>query len=224
MITSIRQHRSGSAGFTLIEIMVAMLVLAGGLLGVAYLQTWSIKFGQESFNRTQIFNLGNNLIDRMRAMQVLPGSADAALYSATSLGTCDPLVSSVSSNVSCFYGDLTGVDPNATASFTEIDADSDTVNESYLVTIFWSDRGLASQADLSRDDYDTLSDKSLDTKAKCNAVAGRAWSEDLDYPAGNKPATGVCMTSYSWTVQLYAPSTINTANTGTASAVVSTGS
>ena len=42
-----------SKGFSLLEVMVALLVLSIGLLGLAGLQTFSLKFNHQSYERTQ---------------------------------------------------------------------------------------------------------------------------------------------------------------------------
>lgn len=54
-------------GFTLIEVLVAMLVLAIGLLGLAGLQMKSLNSTQETYFQTQADLLINDLITRIRA-------------------------------------------------------------------------------------------------------------------------------------------------------------
>lgn len=66
-----------SAGFTLLEVLVALFVLSLGLLGLAGLQTLGIKFNQQSYQRTQAVILAYDMFDRMRANPV--GKA-AGLY------------------------------------------------------------------------------------------------------------------------------------------------
>lgn len=56
-----------SRGFTLLEVLVALLILAIGLLGLAALQTMSIKFNHQSYERTQATFLAYDILDRMRA-------------------------------------------------------------------------------------------------------------------------------------------------------------
>ena len=55
------------AGFNLIEVMVALLVLAFGLLGLAALQNLSLRATHQSFQRTQATIGIYDIIDRMRA-------------------------------------------------------------------------------------------------------------------------------------------------------------
>ncbi len=55
------------SGFTLIEVLIAMVVLAIGLLGLAGLQVTSLKNNQSAYNRSQATQLAYDLADRMRA-------------------------------------------------------------------------------------------------------------------------------------------------------------
>jgi len=56
-----------SAGFTLIEALVALIVLSVGLLGVAGLQLAGLKYTSSAASRTQASYLANDIMDRMRA-------------------------------------------------------------------------------------------------------------------------------------------------------------
>jgi type IV pilus modification protein PilV len=54
------------AGYSLVEILVAVLVISVGLLGVATLQTRGQQFNHFSYLRTQATFLAYDLMDRMR--------------------------------------------------------------------------------------------------------------------------------------------------------------
>lgn len=54
-------------GFTLIEVLVAMVVLSIGLLGLAGLQATSLKSNQSAYHRSQATQLAYEMADRMRA-------------------------------------------------------------------------------------------------------------------------------------------------------------
>jgi len=69
------QIRRHSRGFTLMEVLIAILVLSLGLLGLAALQSIGFKFNQDSFERTQATLLAYDIIDRIRAN---PVARDAA--------------------------------------------------------------------------------------------------------------------------------------------------
>ncbi|MCO7468938.1 type IV pilus modification protein PilV [Stenotrophomonas maltophilia] len=86
--------RSSQSGFSLIEVMVALLILAFGLLGFALLQTTSVRFVQSANYRTQATNLANDLIELMRAQRtdtLAGGAYSSASFSAgavTANGAC----------------------------------------------------------------------------------------------------------------------------------------
>jgi type IV pilus assembly protein PilV len=62
-----RPLRARAAGFTLIEALIALLVLSIGLLGVAAMQLASLQANNGAFQRTQATFLAQDIADRMRA-------------------------------------------------------------------------------------------------------------------------------------------------------------
>lgn len=66
------------AGFTLLEVLVSIVILAIGLLGVAGLQARSIRNNQSAYLRSQATLLAYDVIDRMRVNTIL---ARAGSYS-----------------------------------------------------------------------------------------------------------------------------------------------
>ncbi len=58
-------HRN--TGFTLVEAMVALVVLAVGMLGIAGLYIEGLRSGQSSVARTHAVNLAGDMADRIRA-------------------------------------------------------------------------------------------------------------------------------------------------------------
>lgn len=70
-------RRHCAAGFTLVEALVALVVLSIGLLGVAALQFTSLKANHGSATRTQAVYLAYDIIERMR---VNPAAAIAGNY------------------------------------------------------------------------------------------------------------------------------------------------
>ncbi|MFT4797680.1 MAG: type IV pilus assembly protein PilV [Candidatus Azotimanducaceae bacterium] len=54
-------------GFTLIEVLVAMLIVAVGVLGVAGMQVVSLQQNRNALLRDQALQSGNDILDRMRA-------------------------------------------------------------------------------------------------------------------------------------------------------------
>lgn len=60
-------QRTDQKGFSLIEVLIAVLVLAIGLLGLASLQLKSIQTNQQSYYLSQVDNYLNDIVNRMRA-------------------------------------------------------------------------------------------------------------------------------------------------------------
>ena len=69
-------------GFTLLEVLVALLVLGVGLLGFALLQTMNVRFVQSSNYRTQATNLAYDLLDQMRSNRYQAGWYTNAAFAA----------------------------------------------------------------------------------------------------------------------------------------------
>ena len=80
---------SASKGFTLIETLVALVILCIGLLGVAALQLMSLRSNHGSAMRTQATFLAYDIVDRMRANRAsaLTGAYNVALGSTPPGGT-----------------------------------------------------------------------------------------------------------------------------------------
>ncbi len=71
-------------GFTLVEVLVAFLILSVGLIGLAGLQLTGVKNTREAYYRTQATVLAADIMDRMRAN--LGGVSDKD-YDAKTSGT-----------------------------------------------------------------------------------------------------------------------------------------
>ncbi len=69
------------SGFTLLEVMIALLVLSIGLLGIAALQANSLKINHGAYQRSQAIFLAYDMMDRLRANRTagLAGQCDIAL-------------------------------------------------------------------------------------------------------------------------------------------------
>lgn len=55
------------AGFTLVEVLIALLLFSVGMLGLAGLQTSGMRFTQDAYLRSQATIVAQDIIDRMRA-------------------------------------------------------------------------------------------------------------------------------------------------------------
>lgn len=54
-------------GFTLIEVLVTVIILAIGLLGLAGLQLGGLRYSFSAYQRSQATIMANDIVDRMRA-------------------------------------------------------------------------------------------------------------------------------------------------------------
>ena len=76
-------------GFTLVEALVALLVISIGLLGIAAMQLTSLRSNHSSSLRSQATLLAYDIVDRMRANQNAAnnGAYDIALSATAAGGT-----------------------------------------------------------------------------------------------------------------------------------------
>lgn len=99
-MANMHSMRTANKGFTLIEVLVAVLVLAVGILGAGALQTVGLQVTQGAANRSQAVILASDIVDRMLANRtvlntyvgtdtstVVPAAAPACLSAA---GGCSP--------------------------------------------------------------------------------------------------------------------------------------
>lgn len=163
-------RRRRESGFSIIEVLVALIVLAIGLLGLAALQAQGLRFNHDAFVRTQATHLAYDVVDRMRVNRT-----NLAAYTAVDTGgACDPLIATPAMDLNCWYRGLAASLPggsglittNATANFFDI-------------TVRWIDR-------TPRDFAGTV--KAPSSAAECATVAGRFWD------GAN------CMVQQTWTV------------------------
>jgi type IV pilus assembly protein PilV len=62
-----RPLRNASRGFSLIEVLVALVIFAFGMLGLSALQARALTYGNLSLKRSQAVALTDDVLDRMRA-------------------------------------------------------------------------------------------------------------------------------------------------------------
>lgn len=91
MIRRHSRHGSGrQRGFTLIEVMIAILVMGVGLLGFALLQTMNVRFTKSAQQRTVATALAYEVIDMMRTQRSDAGLGAYNQIKFTSFGSVVP--------------------------------------------------------------------------------------------------------------------------------------
>lgn len=144
------RHTQG--GFTLVEILVALLVLSFGLIGLAMLQATGLKFNSDSYQRTQATIAAYDIIDRMRANKT---AADAGNYlvsaEPSTYETCGDSATGCTSSQALAQYDLSrwydlqkkslspGVLPSSISRQSVTTASGQTIYQ-YLITMRWSER------------------------------------------------------------------------------------
>ena len=80
----LKQH---NAGFTMLEVLITMVILAVGLLGLAGMQATGLKSNHQAYMRSQATLLAYDMGDRMRANMA---GVDAGSYNSLSGDVADP--------------------------------------------------------------------------------------------------------------------------------------
>ena len=148
-----KQSQKLSAGVTLLEMMVALLVLSIGLLGVATLQSRGQQFNQVAYVRTQATFLAYDLMEKIKINQSL-ASNGAGIYNGECPGdmSCDEddiycVTKCDGDDHNCTVGDLAEYDkgqwcgllrgtlPGGSATLVWVTAPNKT--QYYQITIQW---------------------------------------------------------------------------------------
>lgn len=97
MIKQIHSTRDKNKGFSLLEVLITLVILAIGLLGLAGLQATGLKQNHSAYIRSQVTQLAYDIADRMRANMTAvdsylttdPASATVQVACTTTTG-CPP--------------------------------------------------------------------------------------------------------------------------------------
>lgn len=140
--------RKNNAGFTLIEVLIALVVLAIGLLGMSSLMMTSMQSNQSAYLRSQASLLAFDIAERMRANNdEATGTNNYVLLSTTTsvadpscpTGGCSPS-QQAQLDLHEWRMALTNSIPGSTATISRTN-----VNE-YVVTIAWTESSSLRQA------------------------------------------------------------------------------
>lgn len=153
-----RPRPRAEAGITLIEALVALLVLAIGMLGLAGLQVRGLSYNHDAFVRSQATILAYDMMELMRLRKVQSNSGAAALAALTAYtnppaddAECDPLLATEANEVACWYGAVFANLPGATEQppaivQTQGGGTVTVADDLYGITLSWVDRSVAVDA------------------------------------------------------------------------------
>lgn len=140
-------HIKSESGFTMVEVLVALVVLAIGLLGIAALYLNSLQAGRTAIYRTQAVNLVADLADRIRANRtataaygiVFTGASVDVPACYTTAG-CTP-GALAASDLSRWKADITQLLPNGQGQVVVIPLVGPGEPTSYVITVQWAEVG-----------------------------------------------------------------------------------
>lgn len=120
-------------GFSMMEVLVTVLILAIGLLGLAGLQGVSVRNNHSAYLRTQATHLAYEIVDAMRANRVV---AQAGGY--------DLAYSTAPATAGVAQADLTGWRQRVSTNLPVGDSRIQRVGNSFTISVRWDDsRGAA---------------------------------------------------------------------------------
>jgi type IV pilus assembly protein PilV len=150
-------QRGSQSGFSMIEVLISLVLIAVAMLGQAGLQANALRFGKSGALRMQAVFLSNELAERMESNKAgaIAGNYAIATASSTVLTSAtDCMVSACSSSVLAAY-DLAEWTARATATLPSASwqvTQTVTGNPStYTIVVNWEDR----RADASKTTYST---------------------------------------------------------------------
>jgi len=142
--------RRRNKGFTLLEALIALLVLSIGLLGLAALQARGLSYNHDAYVRSQATYLAYDMIERMRArrMQIDTDAATIAAMNAytvtppTAVDCTDSAVADATPNneVYCWTQRVTNTLPGGVGAIVLSVNGGTPASNYYQVTISWRDR------------------------------------------------------------------------------------
>jgi type IV pilus assembly protein PilV len=141
----IRAAHDRSRGFTLVEALVALVVLSIGMLGIAALHVEGLRSGRTALTRTSAVTLAADMADRIRANRQGKAEYEAVVTSADTNAKCKPAGAGCTSaelarhDKAAWLGAIGNALPGGTGT---IDcADPAAVPATYTITITWSEVG-----------------------------------------------------------------------------------
>jgi type IV pilus assembly protein PilV len=145
---SLFANRSPLRGFTIVEALVALVILAVGMLGIASLYVTTLRASGSATSRMQAINLASDLADRIRANRTAEAAyAGAAAADATTcVGnalTCDD-AAMAAHDLFVWQAAIQAALPGAPAGTVTVD--TGTNPPSYRIEVSWVEAGGLAQS------------------------------------------------------------------------------
>jgi type IV pilus assembly protein PilV len=139
----------GQSGLSLLEVLIAIAVLAIGLLGLAHMQSFGMLNIERAYQRSQATLLAYAIADKMRAHVGLPTDSTANLgrYLSSFMAPEDASAKpNCKSTTGCSADDMAENDlfewnQALTTQLPQASGTISLVNENYIVAIVWDDNG-----------------------------------------------------------------------------------
>lgn len=132
-------RRRAAAGFTLVEVLIALVVLSIGLLGIAALYLETLRANRTALYRTQAVTLAADLADRIRANRDQPG-AYACAAPCVPGGSVDAVAND---DLTQWVGLVQAQLPGGTAAVTYLNDGVDNTPDVYTIDVSWTEVGQA---------------------------------------------------------------------------------
>lgn len=130
-----------NSGFSMIEVLVTILIIAIALLGSAGLQAYAIKMGQGGQFRNQAAFYMSDIIERMSANKVYATSGVGYATALTTTVDCANVVCTpdvlAAYDVSKWQADIASAVPGGTGTITQTTAGNPST---YAIQVGWTDR------------------------------------------------------------------------------------
>lgn len=136
-----QSRRQGAKGFTLIEVLIALIVLSVGMLGIAGLYLHSIQAGRTSVFRHHAINLAGDVADRIRANPTAGVNYQAAGKDNSCMtGTvdCTPL-QMAENDIEVWDAQATETLPSGQVAIAF--TDNTNAPDTYRITLTWAEAG-----------------------------------------------------------------------------------